>query len=115
VTTVDPARAFHEAMVRLYERARDETGYNATRFLQMVSSRGGLAAARQLLGGATSNGFTTLWEKGRLDLSVEFHVLLPRFQNLFSDAERAAARSRLEAHGFDVERHLHRVDVDGAE
>lgn len=91
----DLDRRFHQAMVRIYERARDETGYVATRFLQMVSKRGGVAAARQLLRAPPSDGFTSLWEKRRLDLSVEFHVLLPDFAPLFTDEERALARSRL--------------------
>ena len=40
---------FHRAMVRVYEDAKRETGYNAVRFVQMVSEQGGLATARQLL------------------------------------------------------------------
>ncbi len=38
-------RRFHREMVQIYERAKRETGYNATRFLQMVSNQGGLATA----------------------------------------------------------------------
>ena len=65
-------RLFHREMVQIYERARRETGYNATRFLQMVSSQGGLVTARSLLRApAASDGFTALWERTRLDLSVE--------------------------------------------
>jgi hypothetical protein len=40
---------FHRAMVGIYETAKRELGYNATRFLQMLSEQGGLATARQLL------------------------------------------------------------------
>ena len=42
-------RRFHRAMVGIYETAKRELGYNATRFLQMVSEQGGLVTARQLL------------------------------------------------------------------
>lgn len=98
---------FHRAMVRVYERARDEAGYNATRFLQMVAERGGLETARQLLHApAVSDGFTALWEKGRLDLSVEFQVLQVEFENLFTEDERESARQRLHAYRFDVDTHL---------
>jgi hypothetical protein len=87
--------------VSVYERARDEASYNATRFLQMVSGSGGLEAARQLLRSpAASEGFTALWQKNRLDLSVEAHVLKPEFQDLFADEEQSIARSRLEAYGY---------------
>ncbi|MBM0224816.1 hypothetical protein [Micromonospora sp. ATA51] len=41
--------AFHEAMVRSYERARDEANYHAALFLRLLTEKGGLATARQLL------------------------------------------------------------------
>lgn len=98
---------FHRAMVGVYERARDEAGYNATRFIQMVAERGGLETARQLLHGRdVSDGFAALWEKGRLDLSMEFQVLQPQFEALFSEEEREMARQRLRAYGFDVDSRL---------
>jgi hypothetical protein len=42
-------RQFHEAMLDIYRRAKAEAGYNAARFLGMVSERGGLETARYLL------------------------------------------------------------------
>jgi hypothetical protein len=99
----DPVeRQFHKDMAAIYERARDEAGYVATRFIQLVSEKGGLAAARQLLHGGPSDGFTALWEKGRLDLSVEALVLKPAYAELFSDEDRAVARRRLRDYGFTV-------------
>lgn len=95
--------AFDDAMVAIYTRARDETGYVASYFIQMVSEFGGLEAARQLLHSpAPSEGFTALWEKRRLDLSVEYHVLLPQFEHLFDRRERDIAYRRLKDYGFDV-------------
>jgi hypothetical protein len=94
-------RRFHRAMIGIYETAKRELGYNATRFLQMVSGQGGLVTARQLLWNETpSDGFTTLWEHHRLDLTVEDHVLRTEFASLFSDADREQARTRLEAYGW---------------
>ena len=85
---------FHVAMVRIYDTAKRDLSYNATRFIQMVSEHGGLEAARQLLRApGVSDGFTTLWEHRRLDLSVEAHVLRPEFSDLFSPDERAIAAS----------------------
>jgi hypothetical protein len=81
-------QAFHLAMISIYNRAKRDLGYNASRFLQMLDL-GGLAAARQLLHAPTvSDGFTTLWERHRLDLTVEAHVLKPEFQHLFTEDER---------------------------
>src|SRR5687767_6474081 len=82
-------------MLGIFHAARDETGYVATRFLQMVTQHGGVEAAHQLLDSeAPVEGFTTLWEKGRLDLSVEALVLEPEFEELFSFDEREKARER---------------------
>lgn len=95
--------AFDDAMVSIYRRAKEETGYVASYFIQMVSELGGLEAARQLIRAqAPSEGFTTLWERGRLDLSVEYHVLLPSFEHLFDRRERDIAYRRLKDYGFDV-------------
>jgi hypothetical protein len=97
----DIERQFHKAMVTVYEDAKRETGYNATRFLQMLSEQGGVASARQLLHSPhVSDGFTALWERRRLDLAVEAVVLRPEFQTLFSDDEREIAQDRLVSYGF---------------
>ncbi|SCG43418.1 AAA domain-containing protein [Micromonospora halophytica] len=88
--------AFHHAMVRVYERARDEAHYQATLFLRMVTEKGGLATARQLLHHpVVSDGFTALWERGRVDLTVEALVIQPRFRSLFTDEELATASRRV--------------------
>ncbi|MSQ28685.1 MAG: hypothetical protein EXR51_11210 [Dehalococcoidia bacterium] len=93
---------FHEAMVEIYRRAKSEIGYNATRFLQIVSEYGGVGTARRLLGSADAlqYGFTELWEHQRLDLTVEPHVLKPEFSRLFTDEEKDRPRARLEAHWY---------------
>jgi hypothetical protein len=94
-------------------RLQREIGYNPTRFRQMVADHGGVEAAKRLLQGpTTSDGFSTLWEAGRLHLSVEAFVLLPRFSELFTDSERAEARRRLDAHQFEVQRFLDQVGDD---
>jgi hypothetical protein len=94
-------RRFHQAMVAIYETAKRELGYNAARFLQMISEQGGLAAAKQLLwSDKPSEGFTTLWSHHRLDLTVEAHVLHNEFAALFTDADRQRARDRLELYGW---------------
>ena len=94
-------RRFHRAMVSIYETAKRELGYNATRFLQMISERGGLATARQLLwDDKPSDGFTTLWERKRLDLTVEARILAPEFAPLFTEADRDRALTRLREYGW---------------
>jgi hypothetical protein len=61
----------------------------------------GLGAARQLLhASSVSSGFTTLWEKGRLDLIVEAFVLQEPWSALFTDKELQIARGRLAEYGY---------------
>ena len=87
---------FHDAMRNIYRQAKSDAGYNATRFLQMLSERDGVDVAKQLIP-QMSEGFTALWEKGRLDLTVEAMILnTQKFHKLFSPEELEMCRKRLE-------------------
>lgn len=87
----------HAAMIGIYRSALSECGYRATRFLQMVTEHGGLRAAKSLLhAGGYSEGLTALWEKQRLDLSMEALVLTSPWSSLFTPEELAVARKRLQ-------------------
>lgn len=93
-------KAFHGRMVEVYQAAK-AVGYNATRFLGMLSEHGGFETARILLNAPTvSDGYTALWERGRLDLTVEAIVLEPRWTTLFTDPERRIAVKRLRDYGY---------------
>lgn len=94
---------FHEEMKNIYFSGKREIGYNAARFWQLVCDKGGVQAAKILIakdGG--SDGFVTLWENKRLDLSVEAHVLDPEYRDLFTDAERQICKERLESYGYEA-------------
>ena len=99
----DIEKRFERDMMNIYVTAKKECGYNATRFLQMISAKGGLAAAKLLISkdGGTE-GFTTLWMHHRLDLSVEAHVLKPEYAELFTVAERKMCRDRLVEYGYVI-------------
>lgn len=85
----------------IYVRAKSEAGYTATYFLQMLSTHGPTETARCLITSRQpSEGFTALWERRRLDLTVEAHVIQDRFVALFTDAELEAARQRLAQYGY---------------
>ena len=96
-------KQFEQEMMDIYLTAKKECGYNASRFLQLISAKGGLIAAKQLISkpGGT-DGFTTLWEHGRLDLSVEAHILQPEYHSLFTEAERKMCKDRLEKFGYFI-------------
>jgi hypothetical protein len=92
---------FAKAMRDIYLTAKTELGYNATYFLRMLSTEGPLETARKLISStAPSEGFTALWERGRLDLTVEAHVVHSRFSALFSADEQDLARERLASYGY---------------
>jgi hypothetical protein len=100
----DPAETrFHSAILDIYNRAKRECGYNATRFLAMIVEHGGVETARILLRANTvTDGYTALWERGRLDLTVEALVLQPAWVDIFTCEERATARKRLAEYGYNV-------------
>src|SRR5262245_8510112 len=94
---------FDRAMMEIYLRAKSEAGYNATRYLQMLYDLRGLETARTLvLADQPSEGYTALWERGRLDLTVEALVLQPEWQPLFAQEPELfnRARSRLADYGY---------------
>ena len=97
----DLARRFHAEMIGVYVKAREECGYTATRFLRMVSENGGLQAARALLAASKiSEGFEALWQRGRLDVTVEALVLRAPWKELFTVDELAVASRRLDELGY---------------
>ncbi len=71
--------------------------------MQIVSQKGGLQAAKQLIAkeGGT-HGFEVLWENKRLDLSVEALVLRLEYESLFTEEERKLCRERLKQFGYYV-------------
>ncbi len=93
---------FDEAMMDIYRRAKSEAKYNATRFFQMLTEHRGLETARILLQAqAVSECYTALWERGRLDLTVEALIHdHAEYHPLFTAAELATARRRLQEYQY---------------
>src|SRR4051794_5879366 len=94
-------KRIHRRMTDLYERAKREAGYNATYFLRMLAEHGGVETARRLVASdSPSEGFTQLYLKGRLELTVEAAVLEPDFAALFDHELLDRARTRLEQYEY---------------
>jgi len=93
---------FNEAMLDIYRKAKSEAKYNAQRFLQMVVDHGGFEAARMLIHSDTvSEGYTALWERGRLDLTVEAMITETlKFHSLFTQEELNICSKRLAEYGY---------------
>lgn len=93
---------FTGAMVEVYRRAKDEAGYTASVFHKMLVDKGGLLTAKQLINASQpSEGYTQLFERGRLDLTVEAVVINdPKWHPLFTAEELDRARRRLRQYGY---------------
>jgi len=98
----DLEKQFDEAMLTIYRRAKSEAKYTASVFYRMLDERGGLATAKYLINAEKpSDGYTRLYELGRLDLTVEAVVVEePRWHSLFTAEELAKARKRLAVYGY---------------
>lgn len=97
----DAAQEFGRRMVETYRRSVTEANYNATYFRSMLAQLGPVDTARKLLASpAVSDGFAALWERGRMDLTVEALVVEPEFADLFTEDEIETARRRLEQFGY---------------
>ena len=71
-------------------------GYKPTAFEAMLREHGAAETAHRLPARFQyQDGVRRLWELGKLDLSLECHVLMPRFRALFSTEELDEARKRL--------------------
>ena len=93
---------FDRTMMEIYVRAKKEANYTATIFHRMLSKHRGVETAKRLINDPTvSDGYTALWERGRLDLTVEAVVLdNPRWHQLFTQDEIERARDRLDQYHY---------------
>ncbi len=97
--------ALEQKLLECYETAKQQLGYNATRFLQKLRRDGGVAAARTLLRRRGSRdkppaGFIKMVDFNRLGISVEALVLRQPWRSLFTDEELQVAHDRLARYGY---------------
>lgn len=93
---------FEQAMHNIYYRALSEAGYKASIFQNMLFAHGGLETARRLiLSPKISDGYTALWERKRLDLTVEAVIHdNEKWHKLFSAEELAICTKRLSQYEY---------------
>jgi hypothetical protein len=69
--------------------------------LQLLHEHRGIETAQILLHASkVSDGYVALWERQRLDLTVEAVILAEKWHPLFSEQEREIARNRLAEYGY---------------
>jgi hypothetical protein len=93
----DIEQEFTLRMFDVYRQAKEEAGYTATIFYGMIHDNGGLATAKTLINARKpSDGYTALFFKGRLDITVEAVVVEePEWHSLFTEEEIEKAKRRL--------------------
>ncbi|BDR85078.1 hypothetical protein [Clostridium tetani] len=69
----------------------------------MIDRKGPLVTAKDLISkdGGTE-GFTKLWEFGRLDLSLEALIVSGKYNSIFTHEEIELCKERLRQYGYDV-------------
>mgnify|MGYP001306723618 CR=1 FL=1 len=95
---------FNKAMWNIYRKAYSEANYKASRFLQMLENHGGLETAKILIHSPTvSEGYTALWERGRLDLTVEALIHdNPEWHPMFTKDELEIVSKRLSDYKYNL-------------
>jgi hypothetical protein len=98
------SQQFDEAMFEIYRRAKVEANYNATIFLGMLNTDGGLRTAQKLIKAPReSDGYTALWLRNKLELTVEAVVLEnSKWHVLFTKEELEKCRERLTKCGYTI-------------
>ncbi|MEP6669876.1 MAG: HNH endonuclease [Chthoniobacter sp.] len=92
---------FTDRALQIYEDAKTQIRYVASRFRQKVVRDGGLVAAKHWLRPSKATaGFQRLLDHDRLDLSVEAVAIQAAWSGLFTPAELATARERLALFGY---------------
>ncbi|WP_404390383.1 hypothetical protein [Pseudoalteromonas phenolica] len=95
-------KKFDDAMMNIYTQALSEVNYKATVFFRMLLEHKGLETAKRLIHSPkVSDGYTSLWELGRLDLTVEALIIdNPVWHALFDEEELAICVKRLKDYKY---------------
>ena len=97
-------KQFDVAMFNIYRDAKIKAKYNATLFLQMLSDHGGHDTALRLIRSEKpSDGYTALYERGHLELTVEALVIKSPWNSLFNGTDLNKAKSRLRQYEYKFE------------
>ena len=93
---------FNQRMQELYQSGKREARFSGTLFGELLKEHGGIETARRFIHSVDyAPGFTALWERKRLDLTVEAVIVEePKWHPLFTAEELEICRSRLKEYGY---------------
>ena len=96
---------FNQRMQEVYRAGKREGRYSAPLFAELLKQLGGLEAARRFIHSPDYYaGFTALWERKRLDLTVEAVIVSEaKWNSLFTPEEIEICRKRLREYGYSAD------------
>ena len=79
-------------------------GYNPTRFIQMLhqSNNNAVEVVQRLVIKEATSGLEKLWEKGRLELSMEALIIKPEYKELFPSEIVTHCTKKLAKFGYKI-------------
>ena len=94
---------FNNEVMEAIEESK-KIGYNPSRFIQMLHQAGNNAyeVVQRLVTKEVSTGLEKLWEKGRLELSMEAIIVKPEYQELFSPEIISICTKKLKKFGYKI-------------
>ena len=95
---------FNERMHELYRAGKRDAKFGAPLFADLLKEHHGLETARRFIHSPDyAAGFTKLWERKRLDLTVEAVIVSePKWHPLFTAEEVEICRKRLRDYGYSA-------------
>jgi ATP-dependent Clp protease ATP-binding subunit ClpA len=98
--TIKTEEAFANDLLNACKIQIIQLRFHPSALLQMVAEKGAVAAAKHFLNIAEpSHDFIKMCELKRLDLTIETHVINPRYHSLFTPEEIEKARKRISDYG----------------
>ncbi len=86
LSTEQLKKSFHQEMIHLYKKMIKLIKYKPTRLIDYINKYGGYEAAVKYINTESNvQDFAVLWEKERLDLSVEALITSENYRSLFQE------------------------------
>jgi hypothetical protein len=96
-------KEFKKAVDDLIKKMK-EKGHTPTRLMQSIENNGTIQAVKNILAQRRPPaGFTKLKDKGKLEHTLEYLVLHPKWHDLFTHAELEEAHKRIKEAIIEIE------------
>ena len=94
-------KSFHQEMINLYKKVIKSIKYKPTRLMDYINKYGGYEAAVKYISTESNvQDFAVLWEKERLDLSVEALIASENYRSLFQEEIVAFCDRKLKEYSY---------------